>query len=304
MNVLVTGGTGFIGSHVCDALQKRGHFIRVFSRKPEQYRAPLPGVEYYLGDMADTFYLSEAMNGMDAVIHLVSSTVPGTSNLDPVADINFNLASTVRMLELMRQAGPKRIVFLSSGGTVYGEPTRLPVTEDEALKPLCSYGVTKIAIEHYLGMYAFLYGFEPVVLRASNPFGPRQGRLGIQGLVAAFLNRIVAGKPLTIWGDGEVIRDYFYVSDLADLCALAVESKATGIFNAGSGEGTSINRMIELISLATQQTPEVHYEPQRKFDVRETYLDISRAQTAFGWTPVVNLKDGLAQHWEWLRNID
>lgn len=303
MNVLVTGGTGFIGSHVCDALLQRGHLVRVFSRKHEQFRSPLAGVEYYLGDMADTFYLSEAMSGVDAVIHLISSTVPGTSNIDPVADINFNLAGTVRMLELMRQTGPRRIVFLSSGGTVYGEPSHVPVAEDEPLKPLCSYGVTKVAIEHYLGMYAFLYGIEPVVLRASNPFGPRQGRLGIQGLVASFLNRIVAGKPLTVWGDGEVVRDYFYVSDLADLCALAVESQETGIFNAGSGHGTSINQMIELIGRATQQEPEVRYEPQRKFDVRETYLDIGKAGKVFGWRPVVNLEQGLAQHWQWLREI-
>ncbi|MCB1704811.1 MAG: NAD-dependent epimerase/dehydratase family protein [Halioglobus sp.] len=303
MNVLVTGGTGFIGSHVCDALLRRGHNIRVLSRKAEPYRPPLPGVDYFLGDIADTFYLSEALSGMDAVIHLVSSTVPGTSNLDPVADINFNLAGTVRMLELMRQAGPKRIVFLSSGGTVYGEPSRLPVAETEPLNPLCSYGVTKVAIEHYLGMYAFLYGIEPVVLRASNPFGPRQGRLGIQGLVAAFLSRILAGKPLVVWGDGEVIRDYFYASDLADLCALAVESTETGIFNAGSGQGTSINRMIELIGKATAIQPEVHYEPQRKFDVRETYLDISKARTAFGWEPVVDLESGISQHWDWLRSL-
>lgn len=304
MNVLVTGGTGFIGSHVCDALLLRGHLVRVLSRKPEPYRPPLAGVEYFLGDIADTFYLSEALSGMDAVIHLVSSTVPGTSNLDPVADINFNLAGTVRMLELMRQAGPKRIVFLSSGGTVYGEPSRLPVTEEEPLNPLCSYGVTKVAIEHYLGMYAFLYDIEPVVLRASNPFGPRQGRLGIQGLVAAFLSRMLAGKPLAVWGDGEVIRDYFYVSDLAELCALAVESKETGVFNAGSGQGTSINRMIELIGSATAMKPEVHYEPQRKFDVRETYLDISKARKAFGWKPSVDLESGISRHWEWLRSLN
>lgn len=134
MNVLVTGGTGFIGSHVCDSLRASGHQVRVFSRKAEHYRPPLPGVEYYLGDMSDTFHLSEALSGTDCVVHLVSSTVPGTSNLDPVADINSNLAGTVRMLELMRQAGPKRVIFLSSGGTVYGEPTSLPVKEDEDRK--------------------------------------------------------------------------------------------------------------------------------------------------------------------------
>ena len=110
-------------------------------------------------------------------------------------------------------------------------------------------------------------------------------------------------KPLVVWGDGEVIRDYFYASDLADLCALAVESTETGIFNAGSGQGTSINRMIELIGKATAIQPEVHYEPQRKFDVRETYLDISKARTAFGWEPVVDLESGISQHWDWLRSL-
>ncbi len=303
MNVLVTGGTGFIGSHVCDALLRHGHHVRVYSRQLERYREPLPGVEYYLGDLANTFYLSESLSGVDAVIHLASSTVPATSNLDPVADINVNLAGTVRMLELMRQAGPKRVIFVSSGGTVYGEPSGLPVREDESIKPLCSYGVTKVAIEHYLGMYAALYDFKPVILRASNPFGPRQGRLGVQGLVGSFFNRILAGKSLAVWGDGEVIRDYLYVSDLAELCALTLKSEATGIFNAGSGKGTSINRMIELIGRTTQHVPEVIYETQRKFDVRETYLDISKAGEVFGWKPVVELEQGLALHWEWLSGM-
>lgn len=289
---------------MCDSLRASGHQVRVYSRKAEHYRPPLPGVEYYLGDMSDTFHLSEALSGTDCVVHLVSSTVPGTSNLDPVADINSNLAGTVRMLELMRQAGPKRIVFLSSGGTVYGEPTRLPVREEERLQPLCSYGVIKVAIENYLGMYHSLYGIEPVILRASNPFGPRQGHLGIQGLVAAFLNRIRAGDPLSVWGDGEVVRDYFYVSDLADLCTLAVESNATGIFNAGSGQGTSINTMIDLIATATGISPVVNYAPQRKFDVQATYLDIGKAYEAFGWRPAVSLQKGIANHWEWLKGLD
>lgn len=303
MQVLVTGGTGFIGSHVCDSLLRHGHQVRVYSRRPEQYRAPLPGVEYQMGDMADPFALSEALSGVDCVIHLVSTTVPGTSNLDPVADITSNLAGTVRMLELMRQAGPSRIIFLSSGGTVYGEPSSLPVTEQEKLRPLCSYGVVKVAIENYLGMYETLYGISPVILRASNPFGPRQGHLGIQGLIAAFLSRVQAGEPLAVWGDGEVIRDYFYVSDLADLCSLAVASDATGIFNAGSGEGTSINAVLDLIRQVTGREPVVNYEPQRNFDVNATYLDIQKAETQFNWTPAVSLAQGIQYHWEWLQEV-
>lgn len=303
MKVLVTGGTGFIGSHICDELLRRGHSVRVYSRREEPFRAPLPGVEYYIGEMEDTFYLSEALTDMECVIHLVSSTVPSTSNLDPVADITTNLVSTVRLLELMRRAGPKRIVYLSSGGTVYGEPVRVPVRETDELKPLCSYGVTKIAVENYLGMYAALYGLEPVVLRPSNPYGPRQGRIGVQGLIAAFLNRVQSGQALTVWGDGEVVRDYFFVTDLAELCALAIESPATGVFNAGSGKGASINDVIRLIGEVTGEQLQVDYATNRGFDVRETYLDISRARDCFGWEPRVELAEGIALHWQWLQGL-
>ncbi len=302
MNVLVTGGTGFIGSHVCDALLAHGHRLRVYSRRHEQFRPPLSGVEYYLGDMEDTFYLSEALNGMDCVVHLVSSTIPSTSNLDPAADVHSNLVSTLKMLELMRNTGPSRIVFLSSGGTVYGEPDTVPVKESNRLSPMCSYGVVKVAIENYLGMYQSLYGLQPIVLRASNPFGPRQGRVGVQGLIAAFLNRVSTGDPLTVWGDGEIVRDYFYVSDLAELCALAVGSSVTGTFNAGSGCGSSINEVIDLIRQVTRLDPEVRYETNRGFDVSKIYLDIDSAWRAFDWKPEVSLESGIARHWEWLQS--
>lgn len=303
MNVLVTGGTGFIGSHVCDALLARGHRVRVFSRRHEQFRPPLPGVEYYLGDLEDTFYLSEAMTDMQCVVHLVSSTVPSTSNLDPVADISSNLVNTVKMLELMRKAGPSRVIFISSGGTVYGEPTEVPVRESEKLTPMCSYGVVKVAIEHYLGMYQALYGLQPVVLRASNPFGPRQGRVGVQGLIAAFLNRLQSGEPLPVWGDGEVVRDYFYAADMAELCALAVDSSATGAFNAGSGVGTSVNQIIDLIRKVTGIDPDVCYETNRSFDVSKIYLDINQARNTFNWQPRISLEQGIARHWEWLQQL-
>ncbi|MDZ7784583.1 MAG: NAD-dependent epimerase/dehydratase family protein [Halioglobus sp.] len=152
-----------------------------------------------------------------------------------------------------------------------------------------------------LGMYAALYGVSAVVLRASNPFGPRQGRLGVQGLVASFLSRVHAGEPLRIWGDGTVVRDYFYVTDLAQLCALAAESGETGVFNAGSGQGTSIDRVVELIRETTGRELSAIYEPQRQFDVQATYLDITRARDVFGWRPEVGLAEGIRLHWAWLQ---
>lgn len=301
MKVLLIGGSGFIGSHLCDLLLREGHEVRVYSRGLEKYRQPLAEVEYILGDFADQFALSEALIGVDCVVHLVSSTVPGTSNIDPAADIATNLVPTVNLLDLMRQTGPSRLVFLSSGGTVYGDPESLPVSEDHPLRPTCSYAVVKIAIEQYLSMYMNLYGIQSIVLRASNPYGPRQGRLNVQGLIATFLSRMLDGKPLEIWGDGEIVRDYFYVSDLAELCLRAVESEATGIYNAGSGVGTSINEVLDLVGEVTGIDPEVRKVASRKFDIGRIYLDIEAACDTFSWQPEVALHDGISRHWQWLK---
>lgn len=301
MNVLLLGGTGFIGSHVCDALLQRQHHVRIFSRQAERYRQPLAGVDYIFADFTDRFALSEALTDMDCVIHLISSTVPGTSNLDPVSDIMSNLAPTVSLLELMRQSGPKKLIFLSSGGTVYGTPDTVPVKEDAPLRPVCSYGVVKVAIEKYLAMYHHLYDLQTVILRASNPYGPRQGRLRVQGLIATFLSRLQQGKPLEVWGDGEVVRDYFHVHDLAELCVRAVESDRSGVFNAGSGEGTSINQIIHLIRQVTGADPEVNYTAGRSFDVDRVFLDIRAAREAYRWQPLIPLHEGIRMHWEWLQ---
>ena len=302
MKVLLVGGSGFIGSHLCDVLLRGGHEVRVYSRELEKYRQPLAEVEYMLGDFSDQFALSEALIGIDCVVHLISSTVPGTSNIDPAADIATNLVPTVNLLDLMRHTGPSRLVFLSSGGTVYGDPESLPVAEDHPLRPTCSYAIVKIAIEQYLAMYRKLYGIQSIVLRASNPYGPRQGRLNVQGLIATFLSRVHEGKPLEIWGDGEIVRDYFYVSDLAELCLRAVESEAFGIYNAGSGIGTSINEVLELVAKVTGIEPEVRKLPSRKFDIGQIYLDIRAAQDTFSWQPEVELRDGIARHWQWLKD--
>lgn len=301
MKVLVIGGTGFIGSHVCDCLLKHNHEIRVLSRKLESFRAPLSGVEYVLGDFADTFVLSEALSGIDCVIHLVSSTVPGTSNINPIADITTNLLPTVNLLELMRDLSVPRLVFVSSGGTVYGNPDVVPVPESHPLRPLCSYAVVKIAIENYLTMYQHLYGVSSVILRASNPYGPRQERLRVQGLIATFLSRIANKQPIEIWGDGEIVRDYFYVSDLADLCVAAMERSVSGIFNAGSGKGVSIKDIITLLPEITGTQPDVKYLPGRNFDIKNVYLDITEARKTYSWSPQVSVPEGISKHWQWIK---
>ncbi|MCF7821486.1 MAG: NAD-dependent epimerase/dehydratase family protein [Mariprofundaceae bacterium] len=303
MKVLVLGGNGFIGSHVVDHLLAAGHNVRVFGRSPECYREPLAQVEYRFGHFDDTSQVAEALQGVDAVCHLISTTVPGTSNLDPVADVEGNLVNTLHLLDQMRKKDIRRILYLSSGGTVYGNPEFSPISESHPLNPISSYGVVKVAIEKYLNMYQQLYGFQPIILRPSNPYGPRQGHAGVQGLIGTALARMLAGEPLEIWGDGSIVRDYMHVSDLARLCVAALESDICGVFNAGSGEGHLINEVVNVIREVADHELQVTYREGRSFDVKEVVLDISRAAAQFGWKPGVSLIDGIRDQLQWLKTL-
>ncbi len=304
MKILVTGGAGFIGSHVVDTVFAAGHSVRVFDRAHNPWRKPLEGVHYYLGDFSDRVQLAEALQGVDVVVHLISTTVPSTSNYDPIGDISSNLVNTVQLLQLMGAMGVSRIVYFSSGGTVYGIPQQVPIPEDAPLNPICSYGVIKVAIEKYLAMFQHLYRLSPLILRPSNPFGPRQGHLGVQGVVGTFMRKIVDGDQITVWGDGMVQRDYIDVRDLARLSLAAIESKLTGTFNVGYGKGTTINEVIAAIERVTGRTANTSYIAQRQFDVPEIVLDITKAKAAFGWQPEVAFDEGLMHYYQWLVQED
>jgi UDP-glucose 4-epimerase len=301
MKVLVIGGSGFIGSHVVDKLLAHRHSVRVFDRRPEQFRAPLTGVDYRFGEFADEMMLVEALSGIDVVYHLISTTVPGTADLDPKTDVRDNLIGTINLLESMQRLGLSRILFLSSGGTVYGVPEIVPIPETHALRPVNSYGIVKAAIEHYLEMYRRARGFSPVIVRASNPFGPRQAHSGVQGVVSTFLRRTMAGEPIEIWGDGTVVRDYLEVSDLAELCVLAGTSDREGAYNAGSGHGLSVNEVVKAVREVTGADVEVIYKPARPVDVPRSVLDCSRAKNEFGWECETRFDSGLSNTWNWLK---
>lgn len=301
MKVLVIGGSGFIGSHVVDELLTSGHSVRVFDRRPERYRPPLSGVDYCFGDFVDRMALVEALSGVDAVYHLLSTTVPGTADLDPKTDVRDNLIGTINLLDSMRRVGLSRILFLSSGGTVYGLPDTIPIKEAHALRPINSYGIVKASIEHYLEMYRRTRGLSPIVIRASNPFGPRQAHSGVQGVISTFLRRILAGQSLEIWGDGTVVRDYLEVGNLAELCVLAGTSDKEGPYNAGSGRGLSINEVVEAVRNVTGLEFKVVYKPSRPIDVARSVLDCSRAKTDFGWECRTEFEPAIRRTWNWLR---
>lgn len=300
MKMLVLGGCGFIGSHLVDGLLKAGHKVRVYDRARELFRPPLPDVDYRFGDFADAPSLAEALEGVDVVYHLISTTVPATSNLDPVADVQGNLINTLRLLQLMVQKNINKIVFLSSGGTVYGIPEVVPIPETHPLRPICSYGVVKVAIENYLHMFHQLHGMDYVVLRASNPYGERQGHTGVQGVIGTFMRKILADEPIEIWGDGSVVRDFIYVGDLAELCVQAGQGETNGIFNAGSGVGNTINDIVTILSKITGKPVMPSYKPARGYDVPKVALDMSLAGKTFNLRSGIGLGRGIGITWGWL----
>ncbi|SHN09779.1 NAD-dependent epimerase/dehydratase family protein [Roseibium suaedae] len=304
MHVLIIGGCGFVGSHVVDKCLAEGMAVRVLDPARPNSRIAHPEVDYVRGHLEDQARLPEFLSGIDAVVHLASTTIPSSSNLDPASDISGNLIPMIRLLEAMREHGPRKLVFLSSGGTIYGIPNMCPVPETHLPQPICSYGVVKAAMEHYLQMEQHLHGLQATILRPSNIYGPRQGRLGVQGVIGTYLHNLSLGLPIEVWGDGSVIRDFLYVQDFADICHQALMSSLTGCFNAGSGTGISIRDLIGRIQRTVGGPVHPIYRDGRGFDVPRVVLDISKVNAAFGWTPRVGLDEGLAGTWNWVSKCD
>lgn len=304
MTSLVLGGNGFIGSHLEDRLLADGHAVRVFDKYPERYRKSLTNVDYRFGDFGNRGLLAEALAGIDTVIHLISTSLPKTSNDDPAYDVQSNVIETLFMLEKCVELGVKKVVFISSGGTVYGRPLQLPIAENGPTDPECSYGITKLTIEKYLALYHHLHGLDYVVIRPSNPYGSRQNPHGIQGAIPVFLGKVAKGEPIEIWGDGSVVRDYLYIDDLIDgICRAAFTPSQDRIFNLGSGKGLSLNEIVAAITVVTGCDVPVIYKPGRPFDVPAIYLDISRAARQLGWQPVTSLESGIKQTWEFIKSL-
>jgi UDP-glucose 4-epimerase len=299
MMILAVGGSGFIGSYVVEQLLAAGHQVRAMSRGAPRYRQESPRLSLVTADVRDPHALRAALRGCDAVVHMASTTLPATGDINPKGDIADNLVATVDLLESMRDLGIRRLLYLSSGGAVYGVPEIVPIPETHPLRPINSYGIVKVAAESYIELFARSAGLSPVILRPSNPYGPRQGRKGLQGLVNTLMSHAIGGEPVQIWGDGSVVRDYLHVRDLARLCGLAIGSPVEGVFNAGSGQGTSVREMIELVSAATGRRIDAQFGPARAVDVPVSILDNAAAGRSFGWRPEIDLAEGLSSTWQW-----
>jgi UDP-glucose 4-epimerase len=294
---LVLGGAGFIGSHLAEALLQAGHRVRIFDR-PHLDRLPAflqrRELEVFTGDFLNPRALSPALDGSEIVFHLVSTTLPKTSNDNPVYDVESNVVGTLRLLELCRSQGVRKVVVVSSGGTVYGVPRSVPIDESHPTDPTCSYGIHKLVIEKYLQLSHRIHGLDYSVVRPPNLYGPRQ-RLDIaQGAVAVFLDRALRGQPIQVWGDGSVVRDYLYVGDAAEalLKAAAFEGEPR-LFNIGSGVGTSLTQLIKEIETLLGCPVAVEYTAARALDVPANVLDASLARRHLGWAARTSLAEGL-----------
>jgi UDP-glucose 4-epimerase len=307
MKALIIGGNGFIGCNLADKLLASGHKVTSFDLYPARYRESDSRIKYVYGDFANHGEVRDAVRGNDWIFHLAYTTLPATSNEDPSYDVRSNIIAALQLLDACRESQVKKVVFISSGGTVYGIPQSLPVREDHPTEPICSYGITKLAIEKYLHLYHHLYNLDYVVTRLANPYGEFQNPQARQGAITVFLGNVLAGKPITIWGDGEVVRDYIYIGDAADALVKAAEycpdEKEPRLFNIGSGSGQSLNQIVRAVRNVVGTEVEVVHHPARATDVPANVLDISRAKKCLGWQPEINLENGIRKTWDWLCKV-
>jgi UDP-glucose 4-epimerase len=302
MRCLVLGGAGFIGSHLVDALLEQGHEVRVFDLPNVNTRNLVhceDRIEFCGGDFYNEKELAPALKGVDTVVHLVCATLPGSSNENPAYDVECNVVGSLNLLEEAVRSGVKKVIFASSGGTVYGIPTVLPIPETHETNPICSYGITKLTIEKYLGLYHHLKKLDYVVLRFGNPYGPRQKTDSSQGAIAVFLGRLLGKKPITIWGDGSAARDYFHISDLvaAFVRVIQMDTKSK-IYNISGGRAYSLNEILTVLREVTGEDARVEYVEGRKLDVPINCLDIRRARQELGWSPRIEIRAGVADLWQ------
>ena len=297
MKCTVFGGGGFIGEAVTDKLLSAGHSVRVVERAdavPYRAFAADEQLEWVGGDMFDAAVLDHTLQGADVAVHLVSTTLPKNSDANPVHDVETNLLGALRLLDAVVKNNVKKVLFISSGGTVYGIPEYLPIDEKHPTNPLVSYGATKLAIEKFLQLHARKHGFVVRILRVANPYGQRQQAANAQGAATAFLRRAINGEPIEIWGDGSAVRDYLHVDDVASAFLRATDYEGEHqVFNIGSGCGTSLNELADIAMEAAGRRCPIRHLPSRGFDVPANVLSNKLAASELRWTPQTSLSDGL-----------
>lgn len=302
--IVVLGGLGFIGSHLSRALVRDGFLVRIFDKlytSRELIRDFETSVEVIEGDMERSQDVLDALSASEICFHLIHSTVPGSSMEDPCYDVQSNVVSSVRWLSQLHATSLRRLIFISSGGTVYGTPENNLITEDHPTNPISSYGISKLCVEKYVLLFSRIYGIAPVILRPSNVYGEGQ-KLNInQGLIGVFADKILKEEPIEIWGDGSVRRDYLYIEDIISGLLRLLEYRGPyTVFNISTGEGHSVLEIVNLLGEIIGKEPQIIFKPARGFDVPINILSSRRLIEETGWVPQTALREGISRFVKWL----
>lgn len=303
--VVILGGLGFIGSHMCRALLKSGYGVRVFTRArgSRHLIADIEkDVEIVEGDIFSRYDVLGAILDAEILIHLAHTTVPKSSMDDPEHDVISNIAAAMKWLPYLSQTNVRRIYYVSSGGTVYGLPEQVPIDESHPTNPICSYGITKLALEKYMAMYSAMADIDCYLLRPTNVYGPGQQLHKGQGVISVLSHRILQGEPIEVIGGGESLRDYLYVEDLVRAVMLLLDyTGALRLFNISSGQGQAVKEIIQLLQSQLGYSSRILSTPVRGFDVPVNLLSSARLREETGWSPRVGLEEGIAQTIRWLQ---
>ena len=303
--VLIFGGGGFIGSHMAESLSNDFRVI-IFDKKNfsrQNISTCEAEIEIIEGDFCNHLDWLHALNTADYVVHLICTTLPATSNENCTYDIESNVVPSLKLLDALRKNPRARLIFISSGGTVYGNTEELPINEEAVTNPICSYGIGKLMIEKYLHLYHTVYGLDYRTARLSNAYGERQNTTSNQGLITTILHKVLQGQTVEIWGDGLVVRDYIYVKDAVDcIKKMLTYDGPERTFNVSSNKGYSVREVLDAIAAVMGREMEVTYSGERKFDVRDNILNNSLAARELGWKPKVSLPQGIAMVYEWLKD--
>ncbi|MGB3619324.1 MAG: NAD-dependent epimerase/dehydratase family protein [Catalinimonas sp.] len=296
MNILVTGGTGFIGTQLVDELLREGHSVRLIGRRQRTDLKPTwrDEVDYVQANFFGETNFEACTKGIDVVYHLLWTSLPRSSPEFSVHYLEANVGYSLRLLDACVANKVKKVVFTSSGGTVYGITDHYPIKEEAALQPITNYGITKVTFEQYLALYHYQYGIDYAVARIANAYGEHQNPFKKQGVVAAWLYSIINEEPIEVWGDGSVVRDYLYNQDLTEaLIKMAATGLPEKVFNVGSGVGLSLNQVLDTLRKVTDATPEVRYLRQHKDDVPFNILEIQRLSDTLDWQPRTSFEQGI-----------
>lgn len=299
-NCLVLGANGFLGSHVVDQLIGQNHFVRAFDKYFDANTKfnSSKNIEIFQGEFLNETDLNRALNEIDFVFHFISTTTPISSESNPVVEVDTNIRYSVELFQKCVENNVKKVIYASSGGSVYGNVELETIDETVIPNPISPYAIGKLSVEKFLGYFREKAGLDSVIYRISNPYGSRQSLNAKQGVIPIFLNQVMNDEPITVYGDGSMIRDFIYVSDVANMIVGSFEKTSSDLYNIGSGEGVSVNDLIETIYSITGQTSKVLHVPAPSTFVDKNVLDTRKFLKEFDIPAQVSLDEGIKKTWE------